>query len=386
MSTNKQDSPKRRTRFRNRKEIKKYLNETSIKRRHSLTFASTLAILVILSATAILSLLLVLFINRFIPSLFNSFKPLTLLFVTIASCFLLGWILSLVLPVSKDLNAPVREIILATKKVAKGDFSVRVSEDNYPKEINLLSKSFNKMTEELGNTEIFRNDFINNFSHEFKTPIASVIGYAKQLKDENLDEQTRQEYIDIIISESQRLADMSSTILLLTKYENQNIVTDKTTFSLDEQLRRCLVSLETAWEKKNLEPVLDLEEIDYNFNEDMLSHVWLNILSNAIKFSPENGRLFVTLTRDVDSVVVTITDEGIGMDDETQKHIFDKFYQGDTSHASSGNGLGLSLAKRVVTLANGKISVKSKPGKGSSFIVRLPVEQQPSAENKKTPD
>ena len=230
------------------------------------------------------------------------------------------------------------------------------------------------MTDELGSTEMFRNDFINNFSHEFKTPIVSIRGFAKQLQNDDLSEEQRREYIDIIVNESDRLASMSSNILLLTKFENQQMVTDKTEFYLDEQIRKCILLLEKDWAKKNIEFDIDLNEIRYYSNEEMLSHVWLNILNNAIKFTPEKGTVTVKCYHDSSNITVKIIDNGIGMDDKTQRHIFDKFYQGDASHTSIGNGLGLPLAKRVVTLCGGKISVKSQMGKGTTFIVRLPIE------------
>ena len=232
------------------------------------------------------------------------------------------------------------------------------------------------MTDELASTEMFRNDFINNFSHEFKTPIVSIRGFAKQLQNDELSDEQRSEYIDIIVKESDRLASMSSNILLLTKFENQQMVTDKTAFYLDEQIRKCILLLEKTWSKKNIDLDIDLQEIRYYSNEEMLSHVWLNILNNAIKFTPENGAVAVKCYRDSSTVTVKITDNGIGMDDKTQKHIFDKFYQGDASHTIVGNGLGLPLAKRVVTLCGGKITVKSKMGKGTTFIVRLPIESE----------
>lgn len=296
--------------------------------------------------------------------------PMTLLIGTFIASMIIGMIVTFF--VSRYLFKPIDNLSKSMRKVAKGDFSVRVEEPKVNNIIAELVRSFNAMAEELGSTEMFRNDFINNFSHEFKTPIVSIRGFAKQLQKDSVSEEQRKEYINIIVSESDRLSSMSSNILLLTKFENQQIITDKTLFYLDEQIRSCILLLEKQWSKKNLSLDLDLSEVPYYSNEEMLSHVWLNILGNAIKFTPENGTITVKCYGDSMGVTVKIADTGIGMDDSIRLKIFDKFYQGDSSHAGKGNGLGLPLAKRVVDLAGGKISVKSQPGKGTVFVVKLP--------------
>lgn len=348
--------------------LKKF--DYKVKKRHSMRLAySVLVFIIIASASAIIAGLMYI-LNITDLHIFERMRPYSLLMLALAASIIIGTFLSFI--IGKNFLNPIKEMISATKKIADGDFSVRVSETKFPKEMNLLSRSFNTMADELGSTEMFRNDFINNFSHEFKTPIISISGFAKQLKTPGLTDDQRDEYADIIIAESRRLTTMASNILLLTKYENQQIVTGKTDFYLDEQIRKCILYLEKEWSEKNIDFDLDLEEIKYNFNEDMLSHVWLNILNNAIKFSPENGKITVKCINDISDVMVIISDEGIGMDDETRRHIFDKFYQGDTSHTAQGNGLGLSLAKRVVDLCDGKISVKSRPGAGTTFCIRLP--------------
>ena len=267
---------------------------------------------------------------------------------------------------------PLKSLTQATHQVARGDFSVNIPDTGRNGEMAELVRSFNLMVKELDNNEIFRKDFINNFSHEFKTPIVSIRGYAKQLRNENLTPAQRQEFIDIIIAESDRLAGMSANVLLLSKLENQTIVTNQAPFYLDEQIRNELLLLEASWTKKNLTLSPELEEIYYHGSAELLSHVWRNLLSNAIKFSPEGGELRIDLTRENGEVVVKITDEGIGMDEETATHIFDKFYQGDTSHKTEGNGLGLSIAARAVTLCGGEITVHTAPGEGCTFEVRLP--------------
>ena len=251
-------------------------------------------------------------------------------------------------------------------------FCQRLEVTGFNGEIDELIESYNKMAQELGGIEMFRENFINSFSHEFKTPIVSIQGFAKQLKKENLSEEKKQEYIDIIISESKRLTNLSSNILMLSKLENQQIITDKTSFSLDEQIRNCILLLEKQWTAKDISFDIDMQEIQYTTNAEMLSQVWVNIIGNAIKFSPEGSSIRIKLFKEGDVITAEITDRGIGMDQQTISHIFERFYQGDRAHASEGNGLGLPLVKRIVELCNGNIRVESQYGKGTNFIVTLP--------------
>ena len=216
---------------------------------------------------------------------------------------------------------PMKQIIGAVRRVAKGDFSVRVEEiKGVRNELEELTKSFNMMAEELGSTELFRRDFINSFSHEFRTPMVSIRGFARQLKKSDITEAQRQEYADIIISEADRLTNMASNILTLTRVENQQIVTDKTTFRLDEQLRTCILLLEKEWEARNISLDIDLDEVEYTSNEEMLSQVWLNILGNAIKFSKDGGEVRIYCAKHGSSVRVEIEDYGVGMSEETRQH------------------------------------------------------------------
>lgn len=296
--------------------------------------------------------------------------PTVLSIVSLGVSIVIGTTLAFVL--GKKVLKPLNELMLATREVAKGNFDVKVEELNKENELGELVKSFNYMTKELQGIGMFHKDFINNFSHEFKTPIISIRGFAKQLQKEDISESQRKEYTEIIVSESERLTNMASNILLLTKLENQEIVTGKSEFSLDEQIRGCILLLQSQWEKKSIELQLELSPIDYFGNEEMLSYVWINLISNAIKYSYKGGTLFVKCSEDRSDIKVNVRDEGIGMNDETRAHIFEKFYQGDSSRTSKGNGLGLSLVKRIVDICGGKITVKSQSGKGSEFIVRLP--------------
>lgn len=270
---------------------------------------------------------------------------------------------------------PIDELMNAMHDVSKGDFTVRVDKESMPSYMKDLGSSFNDMAQDLGSLEMFRKDFINNFSHEFKTPIVSIRGFAKQLERDDLTETQRREYLDIIISESDRLANMASNVLLLTKLENQTIVTDKTVYRLDEQLRGSILLLEKQWVDKNIDLDLDLDEVEYKGNEEMVAHIWVNLINNAIKFSPEGGRLSVRLEECEGAALVRVSDQGPGMDEVTQKRIFEKFYQGDTAHATEGNGLGLSLVKRIVDLCGGTVEVDSTPGQGTAFRVKLPLER-----------
>ena len=311
----------------------------------------------------------------FVPELLFRFfnSPLQFLILSLVIAVMLSAILM------RMMVRPIRRLVEATKKVAKGDFSVRVDSGEADDEVAELVGSFNDMTQELGNNEIFKKDFINSFSHEFKTPIVSIRGFAKQLQREDISEEQRREYIDIIVRESERLSNMSSNVLLLTRLENQEIMPDITSFSLDEQLREAILLLEKQWSDKDIELELDLPYIMISANEEMLSHVWINLIGNAIKFSDKGGRLAVTCRHIGDRVQVTIADNGVGMDKATCERIFDKFYQGESSgsaqpsHSTEGNGLGLPLVKRILELSRGKISVKSRPGEGSTFTVELPV-------------
>ena len=210
-----------------------------------------------------------------------------------------------------------------------------------------------------------------------KAELARNVVHVLQLERDDLTEEQKKEYISIIISESDRLANMSANVLLLTKLENQTIVTDKTVYRLDEQIRNCILLLEKQWEEKEIGLELDLDEVNYRGNEEMVAHIWVNLLNNAIKFSPERGTLGVSLKNGDGYLVARVSDEGEGMDTATQQRIFEKFYQGDSAHATEGNGLGLSLVKRIVDLCGGTVEVQSAQGKGTTFTVRLPqgVEQ-----------
>ncbi|MBU3160075.1 HAMP domain-containing histidine kinase [Clostridium frigoris] len=301
---------------------------------------------------------------------FPVLAPIISQFIALFVSIIIGTSISAV--ASKNILKPLNQLIKATKIVSTGDFSIRVQELSSQSEIADLLRNFNHMTEELSSIEMFRNDFINNFSHEFKTPIVSIRGFAKQLKNDNLEVLKRKEYTDIIINESQRLTNMSANILVLTQFENQRIITNQTEYELDEQIRNCIILLENQWSTKNIEINLNLDNIKIYGNIEMLSHLWINLIENAIKNSKDNGNITIECHETLDDIEFKISNDGNGMDDNTLKHIFDKFYQGDRSHTSPGNGLGLSIVKRIIELSSGEITVESKINQGTIFTVKLP--------------
>lgn len=267
----------------------------------------------------------------------------------------------------------IEEISQATKAVANGDYSVQLQQSMPIEEFQEMVRNFNVMTKQLASTEMLRNDFIANVSHEFKTPLAAIEGYTTLLQKKGLSEEKRMEYTARILYNTKRLSTLTGNILLLSKLENQEIGIQKESYSLDEQLREIILLFEERWTEKNLELDIDLDSADYTGSKELLAQVWQNILENAIKFAPQDGRVQVHLRVDTSCVKISIADNGVGMDEETRKRVFEKFYQADSSRASQGNGLGLTLAKRIVDLHGGDISVSSKEGKGTTFSVTLPI-------------
>lgn len=305
-------------------------------------------------------------------------NPLKLTIIVLIFSYVSSSALSIV--INRNVFMPLRKLTKLTKQVSEGNYDINTEGiTNFFTErtdLGSLVESFEDMTQELSSTEIFRNDFIHNFSHEFKTPIISIRGFANQLYKGDLTPEQQREFAKIILDESEHLANMSSNVLLLSKLESQEIVSDREKFSLDEQLRTCMLLLEEQWSDKNITIDMDLDEIEYYQNKDLLYHVWMNLFSNAIKFTLEGGTVTVKCHTANDAVFVAVSDNGIGMDEHTKNHIFEKFYQGDSSHATAGNGLGLSLVKRIVEMMEGRISVESSPDKGSTFIVSLPLQSE----------
>lgn len=253
---------------------------------------------------------------------------------------------------------------------------------NYGKKIKItrfdvfrkLAKDLNLLSEELRQVQMFRDDFVNSYSHEFKTPIASINGFAQLLlTDPSLDEATQIKYLKIIADESNRLTGLASNTILLTRLDTQKIITNKKEYSLDEQLRHCVIMFSNEWMAKNIEFSGDgINEVMYYGDEDLMQHVWVNLIHNAIKFTPENGKISVSSKVENNRIYVSVSDSGIGMEPENARHIFDKYYTESHNKTATGLGLGLSIAHKIVKLCGGKITVESRRGKGSTFTVELP--------------
>lgn len=290
------------------------------------------------------------------------------MFIAILSIFV-GTLLSSY--VSKKILRPILKINDAAKKVAKGDFTVRLEEASIANEIREIAENFNLMLRELSNTETLRNDFVSNVSHEFKTPLAVIEGYAMLLQDETLTKEEERKYVKYILENTGRLTKLTQSILSLSQIENQEIILQKERFQLDEQIRRVLLDFESIWENKNLTIDLNMDETYIYGSQTLLALVWSNLIDNAIKFSNQDGLLSIECYVEDNTIVVIVRDTGIGMDELVMKHAFDKFYQGERSHHVKGNGLGLALVHRIVTLCGGTVSMKSEKGKGTAVIVKL---------------
>lgn len=270
---------------------------------------------------------------------------------------------------AKYIVKPIKQLSEVTKKISRGEFDVTIAHKRKD-EIGQLIEGFNTMAKELQGIEMLRSDFISAISHEFKTPLTSIKGYAKLLC-ETYDEDERREYASIIVGETDRLSHLASNILLLNRLEHTEEELQRDSFRLDEQLRQVLLLLENLWSEKQLELELDFSDITFSGNEQLLYQVWLNLLDNAIKYSPLGGRLQISLTQHNGNVLCTIRDDGPGISAEHQRHVFDKFYKGDKSRSSIGNGLGLSIAKKVIDMHLGQITLESNPGQGTKVIVSL---------------
>lgn len=282
--------------------------------------------------------------------------------------------------IKKTYEEPMHELADATAKVAKGDFSVYIPPQHTADKfdyIDVMILDFNRMVEELGSIETLKTDFVSNVSHEMKTPISIIKNYAELMKMEALkknDVSSKNcEYAETIEHAAVRLSNLISNILKLNKLENQTITPEITEFDVCRQVCDCILSFEDAWEEKEIVLETELEEtVSIHADESLLELVWNNLLSNAVKFSEPHGTITVRQDVSEDNVKISISDTGCGMSKDMTNHIFDKFYQGDTSHAKEGNGLGLALVKRVLELCDGDITVSSELGKGSTFTVVLP--------------
>ncbi len=274
-----------------------------------------------------------------------------------------------------SVKRPLNRILEATKKMRQGDFSVRIEKSDFfasPNEFGIIAEDINKLAEELSGVETLRTDFISNVSHELKTPLSVIQNYATLLQDETLSAEVRKEYTQTVMDASKRLSTLITNILRLNKLENQQIYPQNQKYNLSEQMCECLLGFETLWEEKNLQIETDIvSDIQIEADAELLALVWNNLLSNAMKFTDKGGTVSVTVKKEAETAIVIVSDTGCGISSETGKHIFEKFYQGDTAHTVQGNGLGLALVKRIIDIMKGEISVQSIVGKGSTFTVRL---------------
>lgn len=320
-----------------------------------------LSCIIILSAAAVATLVAVLL---FAFDVTNSTTAVIILCIAVAVAAVAA-LLSMIM--SRVVLAPVARLSTASRQIAGGDFDLNLTYEGAIEEYRDTYQSFNTMAKELSTIETLRSDFIANVSHEFKTPLTTIEGYAMLLQDQELSAEERADCAQRILDSAGRLSGLVTNMLMLSKLEQQTTAVEKAPFWLDEQIRQIMVSLEPVWGPKELQLELDLPPVKFNGNESLLYHVWSNLLSNAAKFSPKGAPLTVTLQEQDGRVTFSVTDHGPGMSEDVQRHIFDKFYQGDHSRKQEGSGLGLPLAKRVAQLCGGSITVQSKPGAGSTF-------------------
>lgn len=337
--------------------------------------------------------------NKILPQLL--FQSITIIIVSLTSFIFMTWLVTDVFGVKDTYDAAGYEmlgtlvILIATvaplnvaiyrsrakevntlsdaiKNVAEGNYSTRIPTEQ-KSAITPIYANFNKMCAELESIQILRNDFINSYSHEFKTPIASINGFASLLLEKELPPDEQKQYLEIIVDESARLSKLATNTILLSKLSSQQIVTDIERYDISEQLRQCSIILSRKWLEKKIEFSGEFPEILFFGNKEMMQHLWLNLLDNAIKYTPVGGEITVESKQEDNCVIVKISDTGEGMDESVMKYLFDPYFQGDPSHSQQGLGLGLSIAKRIVELCSGTISVESEIAVGSTFIVTLPL-------------
>ncbi len=328
----------------------------------------------LIGAVVLVSIMIALGLGYLLETLFPIInkvpKLLQLNILSVAIAILVGRF------VTRIFSDPIQQLRQGMRKVSDGDFSVQLSTKSKSSEIKELFAGFNMMVQELQSTEILQTDFVSNVSHEFKTPINAIEGYTTLLQNtDNIDE-VENEYIEKILFNTKRLSTLVSNILLLSKIENQSIPTHRENYRLDEQVREVILALEAMWEPKEIDFDVDLAEISYYGNENLLYHVWMNLMNNAIKFSPQAGTVKIRLYEKKKKIYFVIEDQGPGLSDESKKHIFDKFYQEDTSHKEEGNGLGLALVKRIHAMIVGEVTAENLSKCGCRFTVRIYTEKQ----------
>ena len=323
------------------------------------------AVIVLFSFGAIAGLLYLLEGLGVIPSL-GIYTLISLLLVSGITVALMSYF------IGRRVLTPLVKLSSASKEVARGNFDVTVSDSSKMEEVQSTFRNFNAMVRELKSISTLSSDFIANVSHEFKTPLSVIEGYAMLLQDDRLTAQEREDYLNKILVNTRRLNTLVGNILMLSKMETKPLPEQYTRFRLDEQLRQVVAQLEPQWSAKGISFRVRLDEVELLGWEQVLPYVWSNLVSNAIKFSPSGSVIALTLLEQRECAVVTVSDRGCGMEPDVQERIFEKFYQGDTSHKAEGNGLGLALVRQIVELSQGVVEVESQPRKGSTFRVILP--------------
>ena len=297
--------------------------------------------------------------------------PVVLGIAYVLSVALLGTLLAAV--VSRRLFSRFGELSGAMEKVAGGDYSVRLPEDNAPAELGDMTRSFNRMARELEGTELMRSDFISSVSHQFKTPLAAMEGYGALLGRDNLSTEERREYSQRLSSASRRLGRLTESILLLSRLESGSQAIERSPVRLDRQIRQCVLDLESAWSERSITPEAELEAVTVSGSADLLREVWTNLIDNAVKFSPEGGTVSLSLSEGPQGALFTVRDHGPGLSQEALSRAFEKFYRADKARTGAGNGLGLALVKDIVTCHGGTVSCENAPDGGAVFKVSLPI-------------
>lgn len=338
-------------------------------RQKKLRFSLRNRLALLVTVEIIACVLLALLVDYLLAQWFPTFWQVPLLVDLVLISSLIGFFVTRFL--SRMFFDPIKKLREAMGKVADGDFTVELTTRSNSKEIQEIYSGFNLMTHELRATEILQTDFVSNASHEFKTPVSSIAGYASLLSAcDDLTEEHR-EYIDKILFNTKRLSALTGSILLLSKLENQEIPTNQTQFLVDEQIRQSVVALENQWVQKDVELDIELCEASYFGNELLMRHVWDNLISNAIKFTPAGSTVRLRLTRKLGKIVFTVEDEGPGIPEESIRHVFDKFYQADSGHKQEGSGLGLALVEKILKLEKGTVKAENLETGGCRFTVTL---------------
>ncbi len=347
------------------KQKEKFQQLSQKDRRLGLTAKFILVVILTVLCSIVLSYVSCSLLKLIIPFLNKVPFVIQLLIFSLAIAFLAA------LFITRFYIVPIQKLRQGMQQVADGNFDIQLESKNSSSELQEVIVGFNMMVNELKSTEIIQSDFVSNVSHEFKTPINAIEGYATLLQNYGSTDKCEGEYVDKILFNTKRLSALVSNVLLMSKIDNQSLQHQKTLFDISEQIREELLALEPAWTEKDIEFDVDLDDTQYVGYANLMRHVWSNLIGNAVKFSPQGGEIRISLHKTNNTLVFTVEDQGTGITEEAQKHIFDKFYQGDTSHKNEGNGLGLALVKRIVALSDGEIRAENRSEGGCRFVVTL---------------